>query len=367
MWRVLALGVLAACTPRPADRLRDGGAPDTAIEPAAPALRLRFIDDFNLPPGLVIDGVAVGGLSGLTYDAPHVFALSDGHRHRGPPRIYRLGLSLVGGDLSLAVEAQIFLHGGGRFDPARYDAEGLAAVAAGWLVSTEGDRDLAPAIDLFDRDGAHRRRLEVPRRLAPHEGRGTRPNRGLEGLSVQPDGAAVAAMEEALLQDGAPATATAGTCVRLVRYDPALSLAGELAYCTDPLPPGPVLSGDRLAMVGVSALAFVDARRLLVLERTGVEREDRFDNRVRIYAIDPTTAPDVRGVDRIGEDHAAPKRLVLDFDDIAARLDPPKLDNFEAMTLGPLLPSGERTLLVVSDDNFSPSQRTAFVAFALEE
>ncbi|CAN5865599.1 hypothetical protein BH18ACI5_BH18ACI5_00990 [soil metagenome] len=40
------------------------------------------------------------------------------------------------------------------------------------------------------------------------------------------------------------------------------------------------------------------------------------------------------------------------------------LDNFEGMAWGPSLPDGRRQLLIVSDDNFSARQLTAFLSFA---
>jgi hypothetical protein len=41
------------------------------------------------------------------------------------------------------------------------------------------------------------------------------------------------------------------------------------------------------------------------------------------------------------------------------------LDNLEGMTLGPQLPDGTRSLLLVSDDNFSDLQVTQFLLFRL--
>jgi hypothetical protein len=41
------------------------------------------------------------------------------------------------------------------------------------------------------------------------------------------------------------------------------------------------------------------------------------------------------------------------------------LDNVEGITLGPVLPDGRQSLVLVSDDNFSPTQITQFLAFAL--
>ena len=49
--------------------------------------------------------------------------------------------------------------------------------------------------------------------------------------------------------------------------------------------------------------------------------------------------------------------------DLPSAVDP--LDNVEGITLGPKLPDGRQSLLLVSDDNFSPQQITQFVAFAL--
>ncbi len=41
------------------------------------------------------------------------------------------------------------------------------------------------------------------------------------------------------------------------------------------------------------------------------------------------------------------------------------LDNLEGLTLGPVLPDGRQTLLIVSDNNFSPTQVTQFLAFTV--
>lgn len=56
------------------------------------------------------------------------------------------------------------------------------------------------------------------------------------------------------------------------------------------------------------------------------------------------------------------KELVLDLIILGI-----KLDNIEGMTFGPSLPSGERSLILVSDNNFNPFQFIQFPAFALEE
>ena len=55
------------------------------------------------------------------------------------------------------------------------------------------------------------------------------------------------------------------------------------------------------------------------------------------------------------------RELVLDFDELGIAL-----DNLEGMAFGPDLPDGRRTLVLVSDDNFSETQVTQFLAFGLD-
>jgi hypothetical protein len=62
---------------------------------------------------------------------------------------------------------------------------------------------------------------------------------------------------------------------------------------------------------------------------------------------------------RAGDYRAPAKRLVADF----AQLGLSRLDNTEGMCWGPRLANGHRSLVVVSDDNFSARQVTQFAAF----
>jgi hypothetical protein len=44
----------------------------------------------------------------------------------------------------------------------------------------------------------------------------------------------------------------------------------------------------------------------------------------------------------------------------------PLLDNFEAITLGPVLPEGRQSLVLVSDDNFNRSQTMRVLVLPVE-
>ena len=111
----------------------------------------------------------------------------------------------------------------------------------------------------------------------------------------------------------------------------------------------------------------------LALERDFIRElagEERGVNRARIFLVDIHGASDVSGIASLADGGFEPvrKELLLDFDDIVPELSPgfQRLDNFEAMGLGPPLPDGGQSLLVVSDDNFREAQRTAFFLFSLK-
>jgi hypothetical protein len=55
------------------------------------------------------------------------------------------------------------------------------------------------------------------------------------------------------------------------------------------------------------------------------------------------------------------KRLLLDLNELGI-----PLDNFEGISFGPQLPDGSKSLILVSDDNFSELQVTEFLLFRLK-
>ena len=72
------------------------GGPRSTVGQAPP--RLELIDLIELPAGTALDGVPLGGLSALAWDATAglYHALSDDPGEHGPPRLYRLRLSFAG-------------------------------------------------------------------------------------------------------------------------------------------------------------------------------------------------------------------------------------------------------------------------------
>lgn len=227
------------------------------------------------------------------------------------------------------------------------DLEGVAILRDGFLIASE---DGARILELDGR-GALRRAHPVPSVF-----QSARPNKGLESLALSPDGRVIVTTSEAALaEDGPVATTRAGTLVRILRIDRETGATTQHAYLTDPA------MGDG-ADHGVSDLAALSSRELLVLERgycVGL------GNRARVYRV--TLEPPA---ERVQTPHVLFDRSPLEkalVVDVAAleRTTAPLLANYEGLTVGPTLPDGRASLLLVSDDNARPEQIARVLVLAV--
>lgn len=325
------------------------------------------------PPPAAAWDAAVGGLSGLFYSEREqlLYAISD-DRGRFPARMYTFTVELGEHALRVIPRSVLLLHERTPSDALiELDSEGLAGNASMLFLSAEGNEEppsqRETRILRLERDGLVTSQLELPAAFRPaasgEPARGARPNLGLEGLTLSPSGRFLfACAETALYQDGDVASFDAGTTVRIARWD--LEHPGEptqYAYRTDPVTPR--LDAASIVHNGVSEITALDDEQLLVMERAYVAAPAGPVNTIRIFQADLTAGSASAG----DLPPLAPKRLVLDLGSVVAGFDEGRreLDNFEGMTLGPRLASGHRSLLLVSDDNFSARQRTVFVALEL--
>lgn len=373
---MLTAGLLAGCAPK-AER-------DTTLPPS-----LSFVADFNVASGTRFDALGdepFGGISGVAYDASsgNWIALADARRS---PRFYELSVVYDGSALHVQPIGLTRLHDGEgeAFAENVLDPEGIAETPWGTLlISTEADSRREPVEQAklleFDVSGRLLRRFELPEKFIvegwPPE-KGVRHNLGFESLTVSPDGTKLfVGGEESLLQDGPEATFEHAALCRIIEYrvgDGEIALLAEYAYPLGPAARPPELV-DVDVNVGLVELVALTESKLLALERDFIRERAgarRGVNRVRIFLVDVSVATDVSGLASLeggGGFEPVRKELLLDFDDIVPKLSPEfrRLDNFEAMGLGPVLPDGGRSLLVVSDNNFNDRQRSAFFLFSLK-
>ena len=324
--------------------------------------------------GFEFAGTEVGGLSGITYDSGRgvYYVLSDDRSEVNPARYYEVDIDLADGSLDpgdVTFLGVTFLRDqtGALFAENSLDPEGIHLARPGQLfISSEGNAAASPPIDpfvnRFNPAGKQNRALTVPDKFLP-DGNGTfgvRNNLAFESLTANND-SLYTATENALVQDGPPATLTNGSPSRVLEYDLASKRPGrEFVYMVSPIPAGsnpPGLFADN----GLVELQTLDDRgTFLAMERSfavGV------GNTVRLFEISTEGATDVSGYEALPASFEPMSKLfVADFETDLG-VDP---DNLEGMTFGPTLPDGRVLLIVVSDNNFNPSQITQFIALAVE-
>jgi hypothetical protein len=335
--------------------------------PGAPAwaadFSLRFIGQQAIDTGTIADGTTVGGLSGIDYDPAtgRYVAVSDDRSRHGPARFYDMALSLSAQGFSgVSLTGVRFMRqpGGGAYPANAIDAESIRFSGTDLLYASEGDAKagVAPFVREMDADGRYIRSFSVPAHYLPGRHSGIRNNLAFESLTLSSDGASIlAATEDALVQDGAAASRRGGGRSRIVRFDRATGEpVAEYVYEIDG-------DGDPTS-AGLSELLALDGSRYLALERSA-RHGGREGRSVRIFVIDLAGASNVldRGTLRDGGYRPVAKSLLFDLDTLGI-----KLDNIEGMTFGPMLENGRRSLILVSDNNFSRSQVTQFLAFDVE-
>jgi hypothetical protein len=372
LWLASALcaaGACAAALPPGAARLRTGAAFDLAGHFSIPPLT-------RIPEAL---GPLFGGLSGLAPgERPgEFFAISD---ERVGSRAYVLRLSGEAAAFRVQVLNTVPLQGSAV---PRLDPEGIAVTPGGrLLVSSEGigneEPRIPPVIVEYTTSGAFVRELAVRERFAPNPtgplARGVRPNYGFEALTIAPGGGRLfTATETAIVQDGETATFDRGTLARLLEYrarGETFEPAREFAYPIDPIEPVEFQAG--ISVAGLVELLALGDSELVALERIYVEEAGgtgRGVNRARLYRVSIDGATDVSAMDSLKDRPGlVPVRKTPLLDLSAVKGLPPELaglDNFEGLAFGPPLADGAPTLVLVSDDNFNPRQRSWFLRVGL--
>ncbi|MGB3311665.1 MAG: esterase-like activity of phytase family protein [Nodosilinea sp.] len=343
----------------------------------------ELLDVYNLPPQ-DFEGTTVGGLSALVFDRPRerLYALSDDRGRFGPARFYTLAITLKSSGtgqpqfdtVSLEAFTPLLDAAGNPYPRGSIDPEGMALSPRDTLfISSEGDvkQNAPPFLAEFDRQtGRAIATLPLPERYLPDDPdrptRGVQNNLSLEALTVagSSSGAGMvepfrlfAATESALVQDydDDPSQPLNSRFLHYLIGDDQTSLIAEHRYPLDLEPSGAVING-------ITALLAIDpGGHFLALERSFGLR----GLQVKLYQLATGGATDTSSIPSLAGDTAGispiRKQLVLDFAET-----PLAVDNLEGMTLGPRLPDGSQSLLLVSDNNLEGDRATQLILLRLQ-
>lgn len=344
---------------------------------AATITGVDFLGQSTFPTGFSFNGTEVGGLSGITYDPSNnvYYSISDDRSQSAPARFYTLTIDLNQGSLGAAnfTNVTTLLNANGQsFAPLSLDPEGIALTNNRTVfISSEGsavpNNLINPFVNEFSLTGQQLQTLPVPENFLPTDTNesGIRNNLAFESLTITLDqNYLLTATENALYQDGPDASPITGSPSRILRYN---LLTGqpedEFLYFTDPVAAAPNPSTG-FSTNGLVDLLAIDNTSFLSLERSFSEG---VGNTIRLYEVSLEGADDISSIDSlsagdINNIQPVQRELLFDF----SQLNLP-LDNIEGLTFGPDLADGRRSLIVVSDNNFSPSQFTQILAFGISE
>lgn len=337
---------------------------------------IEFIGEATLPKGLIFQNTEVGGLSGITYNSKNnlYYAISDDRGQKAATHLYTLKIDLSKGLLEkggiIPVSVTTLLNEKGKiFTPGKTDTEGIALTnKATVFVSSEGDAEklINPFIKEFSlSSGREIVTLPIPNKFLPDKTsqKGIRNNLAFESLTITPNNKHLfTATENALIQDGVAAKPNIGSPCRILQYNLLNNQSEkEFLYQTEPVAPFLNLIG-KFASGLPDLLALDNQGHFLSLERSftglgfaislfqvSLEEADNIHNIDSLLAVDSKNIKPVK------------KKLLLDL----RKLDV-LLDNIEGLTLGPKLPDGQQSLILISDNNFNSLQRTQILAFKMK-
>lgn len=345
--------------------------------------QLRYIGQQIVPTGYIYANTVVGGLSGIDFD-PHTeefYAISDDRS--SDARFYTLTLDLTQFnrrlDPGMAGVRFTGMHplldrDGKRFTGRRVDPEAIRLhPRSGTLLWTsEGNprRGVAPFVREMNTAGEPLCEFELPSQYLARTGRewGVRDNLAFESIAITPSGRhVVVAVENALAQDGPAASRRSGSACRVLVFDHDSGTArAQFVYEVDAVV-APSLLPNGLKTNGLAELLALDEDLFIAVERS-FSAGSRLS--IRLYLTRTAGATDVSALDALqGAGYRVMhKSLLLDLtgltnEDGSALW----LENIEAISFGPRLENGNRTLILMADNNFSNSQQTQFLAFEITQ
>lgn len=343
-------------------------------------LSLEFLDNYELPQQTFQD-TPIGGLSSIIYDRQRnlFYALSDDASALAPARFYTLNLKLNSSTPNqtkienIEIQNLTTLHteNGETFPRYSINPEGIALASPNEIfISSEGisNLNIDPFVQKFDLNtGRWLQSLPLPNRYLTNKKNETQPkgvqnNLGFEALTVKANmgepSRLFTATEAPLEQDKEPVDSKLDQKNRLLHYllgDGQPILISEHFYPLDRGPKWSIANG---------------LTELLVLDQGGhflsLERSIGFlGYGAKIFQIATGSATDTSGIPSLKGElksiEPIKKKLLLDLSSIGIYL-----DNLEGMTLGPRLPDGSQSLILVSDNNFDENQVTQFLLFRLK-
>ncbi|MBG6130711.1 hypothetical protein IWQ47_002187 [Aquimarina sp. EL_43] len=325
---------------------------------------LEYIDESVLADQ-EIDGVPIGGFSGIDYQNGKWYIICD--TSTPPIRYYEADITYTkDGFTSVGITTMVEIkdEAGAPLVQGAVDPEAIRFdTGTGTIVYTsEGSitNDVDPALIEIAPEGNQIKRFTLPDNFKANTvdtSSGPRHNGVLEGLSLSFENKGYwISFELPLIEDGPePTTTDTQSPVRVTYINKISGIAErQFAYELDPVAREATL-GTTFEVNGLVEILEYDTNKFLALERSFSSGYIDGGNTVKIYKVDATNATDTLSTEILATTSytAATKTLLFTFDSIRSQLTNNTVDNLEGFSFGPKLKDGSRTIVVISDNNFN--------------
>lgn len=320
-------------------------------------VKLQFLDEYVLPAETTFQNTKVGGLSGIDHSGNDYYMVCD---QSSDPRIYKAEIDISNRKIdSVAITGLIKIDKGDQFSSAVLDLESVRydSLRKKFFISSEGmiDSGNDPGVYMLNQNGKIEGKFHLPSYFDAQGDQKPRNNGVFEGLAESFDHRGYWVADELPLEKDGPKPKVYPTHshIRITEYDKNTGdPIQQFAYKLDGISKLPI---NFFAINGVTELLEYAPDKFLVLERAYSAGYGSHSNTIKIFQIDASSATNTLEMENLKKsDYEIPeKQLVFNFKSIRDQLTDGIIDNIEGMCFGPGLPNGNKTLLLISDNNFN--------------
>lgn len=316
-------------------------------------LQLRFLDEYIVPENVWIDSTLVGGLSGIDYANDTYYLVCDDASN---PRYYEANIGISNSKIdNIDFTFVVKFHDSTQYldlEAIRFDYN-----TKGVIITSEGSINYQKDPSFFNvsSNGVINHFFEIPSALKSTSKQKPRNNGTLEGLTNSYDNKGYwIAMELPLEADGPePKVTMTKSPVRITYIDAKTQKPSkQFAYFLDKIDKTPK---GNFAVNGLTDLIEYEKDKFIVIERSYSSGLGTQGNTIKLFNIDASKASNTIAIDALTNKNfiEASKELIFNFETVRNQLTDNIIDNIEGLTFGPRLTNGNRTLLLVADNNFN--------------
>ncbi len=319
-------------------------------------ITLNFLDEYVLKDSLVFKTTVVGGISGIDYyDNQYYMVVDDAFN----PRILIGDIAIKNDSIqSVIFEKVVVIDTTSQFVKNHVlDLESIFMQDGVLNVTSEGaikyKKD--PSIFYVDIKGKFLNEVVVPNYFKATSKAKPKHNGVFEGSSKSVDNKGFwVAMEAPLEIDGEePTFHETQSPIRITYFDKKLNKATkQFAYQLEKIDKP---AKGKINLNGTTAILEYRKNQFFIIERAYQSGYGSHGNVVRIFkATIEKTSTNTLEIQSLKNKKYTPlkKELLLDFSSVQDKLTNRIIDNIEAITFGPKLANGNKSLILVADDNF---------------